>query len=115
MSEFCIISLTFLPKFQVFFLENHGCVFSFLTFFIEFASDNKMTPANLGMVFGIVLIKPPGIFFFFFFSLFWRFVLFILCPDSNVSNVGSSMPKEICTFFVENVDDIFDNDDSTDE
>lgn len=62
-------------------------LFDFLAEVAEHHDDNKMSPANLGMVFGIVLIQPP---------------------DQNVSNVGSSMPKEICTFFVEHVDEIFD-------
>merc|ERR1711991_784239 len=55
-------------------------VFDFLAEVAEYSADNKMSPANLGMVFGIVLLQPP---------------------DQNVSNVGSSMPKEVCTFFVE--------------
>lgn len=41
------------------------------------------------MVFGIVLFRPP--------------------EDDNMSNVGSSMPKEVCTFFVERVVDIFED------
>lgn len=69
-------------------------LFDFLAEVSEYASDNKMTPANLGMVFGIVLIRPP---------------------DNNVSNVGSSMPKEVCTFFVEHVDEIFNDEESSSE
>jgi hypothetical protein len=69
-------------------------LFDFLAEVSEYASENKMNPANLGMVFGIVLIRPP---------------------DNNVSNVGSSMPKEVCTFFVEHVDEIFNGDESASE
>ena len=67
-------------------------IFEFLADVAEYAQDNKMTPPNLGMVFGIVLLQPP---------------------DQNVSNVGSSMPKEVCTFFVEHVDEIFEEEEST--
>jgi hypothetical protein len=53
-----------------------------------------MSPANLGMVFGIVIMQPP---------------------DNNMSNIGSSMPKEVCTFLVEHVDEIFEPEDESNE
>jgi hypothetical protein len=69
--------------------DNYGVLeylFDFLAEVSQYSAQNKMSPPNLGMVFGIVLVRPP---------------------DNNISNVGSSMPKEVCTFFVENVDEIF--------
>lgn len=60
-------------------------VFDFLADVAQYSLENKMSPANLGMVFGIVLLQPP---------------------DNNIANVGSSMPKEVCTFIVDNFDDI---------
>lgn len=66
-------------------------VMDFLADVAEDADYNKMSHANLGMVFGIVLIQPP---------------------DQNVTNVGSSMPKEVCTFLVEHYDDVFEEPES---
>ena len=71
-------------------------LFGFLAEVAEYSALNKMSPPNLGMVFGIILIRPPD-------------------DDDNMSNVGSSMPKEICTFFIENVDEIFDEFDLDEE
>lgn len=63
-------------------------VLDFLAEVAEHQKLNKMSPANLGMVFGVVLLQPP---------------------DNNLTNIGSSMPKEVCTFLVENVNDIFED------
>jgi hypothetical protein len=57
--------------------------------FAQHSAKNKMSAQNLGMVFGIVLIKPPA---------------------DDQSAVGSSMPKEVCTYLIEHVDDIFSQD-----
>lgn len=73
--------------------ENAEILFYLLDFLSNVAAhaqQNKMFASNLGMVFGIVLIKPP---------------------DNNLSNVGSSMPKEVVSFLVEHYSELFEEED----
>ncbi len=78
--------------------EEHAPILYYLLDFLaevaQHSSSNKMSPANLGMVFGIVLIQPP---------------------DNSVTNVGSSMPKEVLTFLIEHVDEVFADDEEPSE
>ncbi len=67
-------------------VEVLSLLLEFLKKVSEFSSSNKMTAANLGMTFGHVLMRPL---------------------NNTADNVGSSMPKEVCCFLIENCTVVF--------
>ena len=61
-------------------------LFDFLATLARYAENNKMNASNLGKVLGPALIRPQ---------------------DDSVKNRISSMPHEVCTFFIEHWSELF--------